>query len=138
MGDKAFDAALSGLGMDPWPLSPEARTTVLWWRDGTAWKVAGLLLEAPEAIVRSGLTSLDVGTAKYGSVTLTVARRNDAGTRVLLVPATPSTVPSSASAIRLDLARKTTAANGTVTTSTVSGQRQALRVPRSVYQEAGA
>ena len=137
-GDKAFDAALSSLGLDPWPLSPQARTSVLWWRDTTTWKMAGVLLEAPEAIVRSGRTTLDVGTARYGSTTLTVARCNDAGTRVLLVPATPMSVPSGATSIRLDLVRKSTAADGSVSTATVTGRRQALRVPRSVYMEAGA
>jgi hypothetical protein len=59
IGDTQMDAALTALGLDPWPLSPAPRTTALWLpplADGF-WRLAGVLLEADEPIWRAGFTT---------------------------------------------------------------------------------
>ncbi len=142
VGDTALDTALAAAGLDPWPLSEQARTSILWWRDGTTWKLAGMLLEAPEAIARTGRTGLAVTSCTAGGVPLAVRVTNAAGTRVLLTPSAPAvlTEPAAPAAltISLVLTRTDTDRTGTTTTSTVTGQRYAMAVPRSVRMEAGA
>jgi hypothetical protein len=57
IGDAALDAALTTLGMDPWPLPAAPRTTVLWQRPanpGDPWQVVGALVEADEPVWRAG------------------------------------------------------------------------------------
>jgi hypothetical protein len=137
VGDQALDAALVAAGLDPWPLSDQARTSVLWLREGSTWKLAGLLLEAPEPIVRSGRTALAVTGCTYGGVPLAQRCRNLAGTRVLLTPTAPTAVPT-AQGITLVLTRTVTDRTGATTSTTVTGQRFAIDVPRSVRMEAGA
>ncbi len=136
VGDTALDDALVAVGLDPWPLSDRARTSVLWLLDGTAWKLAGVLLEAPEPIVRTGRTGLDVTACTYGSVPLAQRRRNLAGTRVLLTPAAPVAV-TDAGVLTVTLRRTVTDRTGSTTSSTVTGRRFALDIPRSVQMEAG-
>lgn len=136
VGDTALDSALAATGLDPWPLSEQARTSVLWLLDGPDWKLAGVLLEAPEPIVRTGRTSLDVTGCTYGGVTLTQRRRNLAGTRVLLAPGSPVVV-SGADVLSVTLRRTVTDRTGSTTLSTVTGRRFALDIPRSVQMEAG-
>ena len=135
--DRALDQALAAAGLDPWPLSDRAQTSILWLRNGSAWKLAGLLLEAPEAIVRSGRTALDVTSCTYGGIALAQRCRNLAGTRVLLTPSTPVAVPT-AEKITLVLTRTVTDRTGATTATTVTGQRFAIEVPRTVRMEAGA
>ncbi|GLX99358.1 hypothetical protein [Herbidospora sp. NBRC 101105] len=137
VGDGDLDALLRGAGLDPWPLSDRARTSVLWLDAGGTWQVAGLLLEGPEAVVRTGRTALAVTACDYGGVAMSVRCRNTAGTRVLLTPAAPVAVPA-AETITLTLTRTATSRTGTVTATTVTGRRFALAVPRSVRMEAGA
>ena len=137
VSDQDLDALLAGAGLDPWPLTDSARTSILWLRDADSWKLAGVLLEAPEAIVRTGRTRLDVAAAHYGSVGLLQRCRNVAGTRVLLTPAAPALV-AGADELRISLARTVTGASGSTTTSVVTGRRFAIDVPRSVRMEAGA
>lgn len=114
IGDTELDAALSTLGLDPWPLPAAPRTTVLWLHPaapGQPWRLAGVLLEADEPVWRAGL-----GTGAQGEPTppprLEVAAlrlfrtnalsdtpqlmanlservRNAAGTRSLFVPSAP-------------------------------------------------
>ncbi|WAS94936.1 hypothetical protein [Nannocystis punicea] len=58
IGDTELDAALTTLGLDPWPLPPAPRTTVLWLQPtapGQPWRVAGVLVEADEPVWRAGL-----------------------------------------------------------------------------------
>jgi hypothetical protein len=58
IGDTELDAALTALGLDPWPLPPAPRTTVLWLPPaalGQPWRVAGVLVEADEPVWRAGL-----------------------------------------------------------------------------------
>lgn len=58
IGDTELDAALATLGLDPWPLPPAPRTTVLWLEPtapGQPWRVAGVLVEADEPVWRAGL-----------------------------------------------------------------------------------
>lgn len=136
VSDQDLDALLAGAGLDPWPLIDTARTSILWLRDADSWKLAGVLLEAPEAIVRSGRTGLDMAAAHYGSVGLLQRCRNVAGTRVLLTPAAPALVVG-ADELRISLARTVTGASGATTTSIVTGRRFAIDVPRSVRMEAG-
>jgi hypothetical protein len=136
VGDTDLDAALSTVGLDPWPLSDAARTSILWLLDGTTWKVAGILLEAPEPIVRAGRTSLAVTACTYGGDTLGERGRNLAGTRVLLAPTAPFE-PTGTDHISLSLRRTVTDRFGTQSSTTVTGRRFALDIPRSVRMEAG-
>ncbi len=136
VGDRDLDAALAAAGLDPWPLSDQARSSILWRNDGGTWKLAGLLLEAPEPIVRSGMTSLDVTSCSYGVVPLALRARNLAGTRVLLTPAAPVAV-AGADTLTLVLTRSVTDRTGTVTSTVLTGRRFALDVPRTVQMEAG-
>jgi hypothetical protein len=138
VGDSALDAALAVVGLDPWPLSDQAHTSILWLAgSGGTWRLAGLLLEAPEPIVRTGRTALDVTACSYGSVALSQRRRNLAGTRVLLAPASPVTVPGDQT-ISLTVTRTVTDRTGATSSTAVTGRRFAIGVPRSVRMEAGA
>jgi hypothetical protein len=138
VGDSALDAALATAGLDPWPLSDQAHTSILWLAgSGGTWRLAGLLLEAPEPIVRTGRTALDVTACSYGSVALSQRRRNLAGTRVLLAPASPVTVPGDQT-ISLTVTRTVTDRTGATSSTAVTGRRFAIGVPRSVRMEAGA
>jgi len=137
VGDAELDAALAAVGLDPWPLSDEARTSILWLDDAGTWKLGGLLLEAPEPIVRTGRTALDVTACSYGGISLAQRRRNLAGTRVLLAPPAPLVV-AGANEISLTVTRTVTAADGTTTSTAVTGSRFAIDVPRTVRMEAGA
>lgn len=60
LGDAAFDIAMKRCGMDPWPLPPAPRTTVIWRQTNDAahpWLIAGVLLEADEPIWRPGMST---------------------------------------------------------------------------------
>jgi hypothetical protein len=87
-----MDDTLVALGLDPWPLPKEPRTSVLWRNDG-AWKFAGVLLEGDEPVVRG--ERIAISAAKLGSLTLSPVRQNAAGTRVLLAPAAPTVLAQS-------------------------------------------
>ncbi len=137
VGDDELDGLLRATGLDPWPLADQARTSILWLHDAGVWKLAGLLLEAPEAIVRTGRTALDVAACTYGSVALSQRCRNRAGTRVLLTPTAPVVV-TGADRINLVLARTLTDRTGSTATTTVTGSRFTEDLPRSVRMEAGA
>ncbi|HWM96646.1 MAG TPA: hypothetical protein VNO54_06275, partial [Streptosporangiaceae bacterium] len=136
VGDSDLDAALAAAGLDPWPLSGQARTSILWLDDAGTWQLAGLLLEAPEPIVRTGRTALDVTACHYGGLALNQRCRNLAGTRVLLTPPAPITVPG-ADTITLTLTRTDTDRTGATSSTAVTGRRFAIDVPRSVRMEAG-
>jgi hypothetical protein len=135
--DTALDAALTTVGLDPWSVVAQARTSVLWLLDGDTWLLAGMLLEAPEPIVREGRTALDVTACTYGGVALAQRRRNLAGTRVLLAPPAPVAVPG-ADVLGVTLTRTVTDRTGSTTSTTVTGRRFTLDVPRVVRMEAGA
>jgi hypothetical protein len=63
-GDAAFDEALKRCGMDPWPLPPLPRTTLIWRATGDAgypWQVAAILLEADEPVWRAGMRTGALG-----------------------------------------------------------------------------
>ena len=137
VGDHELDGALATSGLDPWPLSDQARTSILWLNDAGTWKLAGLLLEAPEAIVRTGRTALDITACTYGGVPVSQRARNLAGTRVLLTPAAPVTV-AAASTLSVTLTRTVTDRTGATTSTTVTGTRFAIDEPRSVRMETGA
>ena len=101
------------------------------------WKLAGLLLEAPEAIVRTGRTALDVTACTYGGVVARPARRaTSPGTRVLLAPPAPVAV-AAADRLTVTLTRTVTDRTGTTTSTTITGARFAIGEPRSVRMEAG-
>ncbi|MDC0715773.1 hypothetical protein [Nannocystis bainbridge] len=58
IGDTELDAALTALGLDPWPLPPAPRTTLLWQQPAAPnqpWRIAGVLIEADEPVWRAGL-----------------------------------------------------------------------------------
>lgn len=60
-GDGAFEDALRRLGLDGWPVATDPRVSLLW-QLGPTWRVAGVLIESPEPIVRLGRTA-NVGLA---------------------------------------------------------------------------
>ncbi|HVY14338.1 MAG TPA: hypothetical protein VHB27_03860 [Rhodopila sp.] len=65
VGDTALDAALTALGLDPWPLPAAPRTTVVWLRPAAAgqpWRIAGVLIEADEPVWRPGFSNGAQGT----------------------------------------------------------------------------
>jgi hypothetical protein len=67
VGDTALDAALGALGLDPWPLPPGPRTSLIWLRPAAPdqpWRVTGVLLESDEPIWRAGFM-----TGAYGEPT---------------------------------------------------------------------
>jgi len=136
VGDSDLDAALAAVGLDPWPLSDQARTSILWLDEAGTWQLAGVLLEAPEPIVRTGRTALDVTGCEYGGQVLSQRCRNVAGTRVLLTPSAPVTV-SGDDTITLTVTRTDTDRTGATTSTAVTGRRFAIGVPRSVRMEAG-
>lgn len=137
VGDGDLDSALASVGMDPWPLPDQARTSVLWFNDAGVWKLAGVLLEAAEPIIRTGRTALDLTAASYSSVALTPLRQNLAGTRVLLAPSAPVAVPAAAE-LSVTLTKTVTDRTGATTATASTGRRAALGVPRTVYAEAGS
>ena len=64
IGDTAIDAALTTLGLDPWPLPVTPRTSVIWLRPATAgqpWQIAGVLIEGDEPVWRPGFSNGAVG-----------------------------------------------------------------------------
>jgi hypothetical protein len=53
IGDAALDAALTALGLDPWPLPAAPRSTLIWRHpsaSGQPWAVVAVLLEADDRI----------------------------------------------------------------------------------------
>lgn len=127
--DQALDTALSALGVEPWPLSPTPRTTTIWVPPDPGagrgdWALAGVLLEAPEPIARSGRVAV---TATAGAAALSVVRSTGSGTRVLLAPAMPVVVgPDDALSVTL-----TDGLRG----RTRSGAAQLLGGPRTIRRE---
>ena len=127
--DAAFDAALTATGLDPWPLSPTARTTTLWVpphpaSGRTAWALTGVLLEAPEPIARKGRISV-AGTV--GAATLTHVRSTASGTRVLLAPSA-AVVPTATDTLSVRLV-------DSLRGRTVTGGAQLLGGPRTIRRE---
>ncbi len=64
IGDTELDAALTTLGLDPWPLPAGPRTTVIWLKPAAAgqpWRVAAVLVEADEPIWRAGFKTGAIG-----------------------------------------------------------------------------
>ena len=58
ISDTALDEALKLAGMDPWPIPPAPRTTVIWKQSndvGHPWQIAGILVEADEPVWRAGM-----------------------------------------------------------------------------------
>jgi hypothetical protein len=57
VGDTQLDAALTTLGLDPWPLPAAPRTTVIWLAPAAAgqpWRIGAVLVEADEPVWRAG------------------------------------------------------------------------------------
>lgn len=114
--DSQLDAALTSLGLDPWPLPREPRTCLLWMLVGGLWKLAGVLLDSDEAMVRPRrLGDLAermtlVRCRVHGTaLQLTPRRSNAAGTRVLFAPSggtTPLTLPAGELALDLEFTDK--------------------------------
>ena len=64
IGDTELDAALTTLGLDPWPLPAAPRTSVIWLAPATTgqpWQIAAVLVEADEPVWRAGFK-----TGAYG------------------------------------------------------------------------
>lgn len=132
--DSALDATLRDLGLDPWPLPTQPRTTVLWRFDGD-WRLAGVLIETDEPTERSGrqmrdaqlqrTTRLSLSHAQLGSTRLNPVRRNQSTTRILLAPNSPVAVPVGAV---LSLVVEQPG-------GPLSGNRELIRGPRMAYRE---
>src|SRR5262249_48614199 len=120
-GDRAMDDTLVALGLDPWPLPKEPRTSVLWRNDGT-WKFSGVLLEGDEPVVRGDRVA--ISEAKLGSLALSVVRQNAAGTRVLLAPPAPTLL------VQSDSLNLTVQSNGTpLSVSRIVSRTRPLAAP---------
>jgi hypothetical protein len=64
VGDAELDAALTTLGLDPWPLPAGPRTTAIWMRPTAVskpWRLAGVLIEGDEPIYRPGFKTGAIG-----------------------------------------------------------------------------
>lgn len=67
IGDTQLDAALTTLGLDPWPLPAGPRTTAIWLPPVAAdkpWRLAGILLECDEPIFRPGFKTGAIGESE--------------------------------------------------------------------------
>ncbi|MBL8970151.1 MAG: hypothetical protein JNK56_06205, partial [Myxococcales bacterium] len=114
--DSQLDAALTSLGLDPWPLPREPRTCLLWLLVGGLWKLAGVLLDSDEAMVRprrlgdpAERMTLVRCRVHGTALQLTPRRSNAAGTRVLFAPSdstTPLTLPAGELALDLEFTDK--------------------------------
>lgn len=105
--DQGMDEALQAMGLDPWPLPSVPRTVLLWEQAGSSWRLAGVLLDSDEPMIRPARTGeeqarVEVQGAQVDGHTLSVRRTNAAGTRVLLAPASPVSL-SASSALELRL-----------------------------------
>jgi hypothetical protein len=142
-GDGAMDAALRTLGMDPWPVPAQPRTTLIWQPPvgaGGPFTLVGALLEADEPLDREALPAaafaaaavhgtatprmrvdsvtalqLDDNNQPIGPVfTLTQAVRNTSGTRVLFFTNTPvPLVPGNSYRLEIAVAEPTALTKGT-------------------------
>lgn len=131
--DTELDAALRTTGLDPFPLAPQPRTSLLWRNSSGTWTLEGLLVESDEPLKRmkprllndprppqERLNLLDIQVRAGTTVlaTCTPIRSNSTYTRVLLRPTSSLTATSLVSATGLTLALRLSD-NG----STVSGLR---------------
>jgi hypothetical protein len=111
--DGAMDAALTALGMDPWPVPTSPEATVIWQAPATPggqWAVVAIFFDAEEPLERAPLpkdtvgntnpsprmtlshvdiVQLDDNNQPVSTTTLTNKIRNASGTRVMLFPSTP-------------------------------------------------
>ena len=94
--DSAFDAFLADLGMDGWPRAADPRASLLWLpplAPSSAWRCAGVLLESPEPIHRTGRFLVDDLQLSMGgsAVAFDVRLRDRSGSRLLFATSTPFT-----------------------------------------------
>jgi len=89
--DSAFDAFLATLGLDGWPVASAPRISLLWIERPSGWLCAGVLVESPEAIHRSGRFEVDDLRLSMGAsvVTFDVRLRDRSGSRLLFATSTP-------------------------------------------------
>ena len=94
--DGAIEQTLSRLGLGRWPTADAARSTGLWIKDGSTWKLHGVLLEAPEPIHRPD----NLGLENFGGRVLVLSLANQgrrfeqvirsaSGDRLLFLTGTP-------------------------------------------------
>ena len=129
--DRAFDATLTALGIDPWPMAGAPRTTIVWVPPSgtrTDWALAGVLLEGPEPIARRGRITV---SATVGSAGLGVVASTENGTRVLLAPAAGPVVPGAGDALVVT-------ATDSLTSTTTQAGAQLLGGPRTIRREAAS
>jgi hypothetical protein len=85
--DSAFERALSDLGLATWAPPRAGRTSLLWTKEGLC---RGLLLEAPEPIVRTlpdGSKRIQLSGVKAGAHSFDLAASTAQGTRLLYLTA---------------------------------------------------
>ncbi len=96
--DQAFQSALASLGLDGWPVAEAPRQSRIWIRHQMgAWHFAGLMLESPEPIHRTGRLEFDGAalTLEGGPpVTFDIRRRDRSGSRLLFLTSSPFAVPA--------------------------------------------
>ncbi|QAT88041.1 hypothetical protein EJ065_6512 [Corallococcus coralloides] len=110
--DRAFEDTLAVLGLDPWPAAREPRVVLLM-QPGAPFRLAGLLVEAEESLHRPGrlelqqasLHRLPASGPPALEAALFVVRRNRAGTRLLLAPASPLPIDAASRLLDVTLTR---------------------------------
>jgi hypothetical protein len=94
IGDTSYQSALLTLGLDGWPLAPAPRVSRLWSLHAPgSWFFAGLMIESPEPIHRSGrleLQGLSLAMGHGGSgVAFDVQIRDRSGSRCIFLTSKP-------------------------------------------------
>lgn len=137
--DAALDAALTAMGLDPFAPAAGPRSAVIWHETAEGWRLAGLLLDSDEALIREPrlvdptpnpprleiLRAYIPDLPPLTAAQLVPVRSNASATRVLLAAPTPLEVPDAA-VLALEFREP-----GGVRT----GQRSLLPLPLIVAQE---
>jgi hypothetical protein len=91
--DAAFDAFIDQAGLDGWPVATEPRISLLWRQQVDTWLCAGVLIESPEPIHRTGRFEVDSLTLVMGpagkGVIFDISLRDRSGSRLLFATSTP-------------------------------------------------
>jgi hypothetical protein len=128
--DASLVATLAAMGFTAEPVPPLPQATALWRAPTGAgpWKLAGLLLESDEPLLRDGrLTIVSASLASAGTLTLWAC--NQSATRVLLATASPFNVPAGSNVLSITFQKPAAA---TQTVSRVLFERPLTRLQEGV------
>jgi hypothetical protein len=118
VGDAQFEATMAGLGLSRWPLPPTnalrrllsigpvspgvpaGRTSLLWTKTASGWRLVGALLEALEPIHRPArapgeIARLSIVGISHAGVAFSTVVRDASGSRILFVSSSPISAESS-------------------------------------------